>query len=704
MPAYNKFNVFVEHVLGKVHDIFGALAGQLDVGKLMLVNGPAPVATNTVKANLTEIAAGNGYAAGGENVSWLGARAGALVTVDAGRPAFTAVGGSIGPFRYPVLYNDTPTSPADPLIAWWDLGSSITLNTGESITFEFSGTSPRGIVFTFGTPSEVFQQIIPGAGWGGATAEPPQVGTGASKFFNERVISRFATVQRQDWTSGTFYVAVKAWMGLMNSDAPPDVEKVEFAANGGPWTAVTTRQLNPDTGDYEFVAAMSPADFPSDGSYEIRARVYPKHAGFCRVLSGLLVNVGVNGTFAFPGPIWVDLAGNDANPGTQGSPVSTIGQAMSLLNAAGGLGGGTVYLRTGETHTLANWNAYYNNARYVTIRPAPSLTKVDVRINAQGTNGIRANAVRFFDVRMKTPGSGTGSGFQLGAAGENVHVFLDNVEVIGDGVASASFSSCFLGNSGGSTSCTSVGGSIHDHTFAYSSNQGLSTPIVRGVEIYNISEDVIRSVEVLTRCHIHTIHDFGTPNHADIFVTQIGNAIVENTRAFEDAPPGEGAQGIYPFFNTTGWAFVNTVIESGNNFNDSVDLHHFLLYNVTLSNFWHFRSRGSQAPSTISGICIRGLVCLDVTSEVPQQGPPALTQTEIEAQGEYLNNQSAIGGGMLLGTDHQQGDPLYVSPSTNDYSPQGGSPLLGRINPTVTPADLEDTVRTNPTAIGAYHS
>ena len=53
---------------------------------------------------------------------------------------WTASGGSIGPFRYAVLYNDTPTSPADPLIGWWDYGSALTLNTGQALTVTISGS------------------------------------------------------------------------------------------------------------------------------------------------------------------------------------------------------------------------------------------------------------------------------------------------------------------------------------------------------------------------------------------------------------------------------------------------------------------------------------------------------------------------------------------------------------------------------------
>jgi hypothetical protein len=53
---------------------------------------------------------------------------------------FTASGGSIGPFRYVIIYNDTPTSPADPLVCYYDYGSSITLLDGETFTVDFGAS------------------------------------------------------------------------------------------------------------------------------------------------------------------------------------------------------------------------------------------------------------------------------------------------------------------------------------------------------------------------------------------------------------------------------------------------------------------------------------------------------------------------------------------------------------------------------------
>lgn len=133
MAAFNKFQSFVEALAEKVHNL-GA-----DSLKVMLTN-TAPVAANSVKANLTDISAGNGYTAGGTaaTISSSAQTSGTykLVLADV---VFTASGGSIGPFRYAVLYNDTATN--DELIGWWDYGSAITLASGETFTVDFDATN-----------------------------------------------------------------------------------------------------------------------------------------------------------------------------------------------------------------------------------------------------------------------------------------------------------------------------------------------------------------------------------------------------------------------------------------------------------------------------------------------------------------------------------------------------------------------------------
>lgn len=47
-------------------------------------------------------------------------------------------GGSVGPFQYIVLYDDTATN--DPMIGYYDYGSAATLNAGETLTLDFSTT------------------------------------------------------------------------------------------------------------------------------------------------------------------------------------------------------------------------------------------------------------------------------------------------------------------------------------------------------------------------------------------------------------------------------------------------------------------------------------------------------------------------------------------------------------------------------------
>jgi hypothetical protein len=132
MATFNKFQITAQNLGRGVHNL------HTDTLKLLLAN-TAPVNTNQVKADLTEISAGNGYAAGGPSV----ANTSYTQTAGVGKLAgddrvITASGGTIGPFRYVALYDDTPTSPADPLLGWWDYGSSITLQDGETFTVDFS--------------------------------------------------------------------------------------------------------------------------------------------------------------------------------------------------------------------------------------------------------------------------------------------------------------------------------------------------------------------------------------------------------------------------------------------------------------------------------------------------------------------------------------------------------------------------------------
>jgi hypothetical protein len=131
VAAYNKFQQFAEDLCKKVHDLHA------DTIKAYLSDATPSASADAVKADLAEISAGNGYTSGGHDTQNTISETGGTATLNAVDIVITASGGSIGPFRYVPIYNDTPTSPADPLIAWWDYGSSITLLTGETFTIDF---------------------------------------------------------------------------------------------------------------------------------------------------------------------------------------------------------------------------------------------------------------------------------------------------------------------------------------------------------------------------------------------------------------------------------------------------------------------------------------------------------------------------------------------------------------------------------------
>ena len=136
MATFNKFQDFVEQLGKGVHQLHAA--GH--TLKVYLTNDTPDASLDAVKSDLAEITAQNGYPAGGVDIQQDYTEAGGTGTLTAVDVVFTASGGSFGLFRYAVVYNDTPTSPADPLVCWWDYGSSISCNDGETFTVDFGAS------------------------------------------------------------------------------------------------------------------------------------------------------------------------------------------------------------------------------------------------------------------------------------------------------------------------------------------------------------------------------------------------------------------------------------------------------------------------------------------------------------------------------------------------------------------------------------
>lgn len=124
------FNSFVEDVQEKVHNMGS------DSLKVALTNS-APSAANTQLSDITEISYTN-CSSRVLTTSSSSQTSGTykLVLTDL---TLTASGGSVGPFRYIVVYNDT--TAADKLCFYYDYGSALTLSDGQSLTLDFDGTN-----------------------------------------------------------------------------------------------------------------------------------------------------------------------------------------------------------------------------------------------------------------------------------------------------------------------------------------------------------------------------------------------------------------------------------------------------------------------------------------------------------------------------------------------------------------------------------
>jgi hypothetical protein len=131
--SYNKFQVFVADINNKVHNLGS------DQIKVALTNS-APVATNTVLANITEISYTN---CSTRNLTLTSSTQSSGTYKAIFADLTLTASGVVGPFRYVVVYNSTASG--GPLIAWFDLGAawatSNTLQNGDTLLLDLDNVN-----------------------------------------------------------------------------------------------------------------------------------------------------------------------------------------------------------------------------------------------------------------------------------------------------------------------------------------------------------------------------------------------------------------------------------------------------------------------------------------------------------------------------------------------------------------------------------
>jgi hypothetical protein len=132
MATYNKHNNWVEDMQESVN------AGSDQFAVALCAAANAPVAGNATLSALTQISYTN---LSSRNITTSSSSQSAgtysLVLTDL---VLTASGGAVATFRYVDIYDDTPTSPADPLVAWFDYGGNVTLADTETFTLDFGSS------------------------------------------------------------------------------------------------------------------------------------------------------------------------------------------------------------------------------------------------------------------------------------------------------------------------------------------------------------------------------------------------------------------------------------------------------------------------------------------------------------------------------------------------------------------------------------
>ncbi len=136
MAAFVKYEQFAVDLAAGVHVL--TTAGSLL--NICLTNGAPTVATDATLSDVTQISYTNITETVPADTTNVGSETPGGTWDVAGTDVVLNATGAVATFRYVVLYNDTPSSPVDPLIGYWDYGSGVTLASGESFTVDFGAS------------------------------------------------------------------------------------------------------------------------------------------------------------------------------------------------------------------------------------------------------------------------------------------------------------------------------------------------------------------------------------------------------------------------------------------------------------------------------------------------------------------------------------------------------------------------------------
>ena len=135
MAAFNKINLFSQDLSRAIHNFSSGGATY----KAELSN-TATTASNHLYSDISanEVASGGGYTTGGATITMSDSSTGGVETVSASAasPTWTGSGGGMGPFRYVTVYQSGDSNKE--LVAWFDYGSSISLNAGDTFTVSWA--------------------------------------------------------------------------------------------------------------------------------------------------------------------------------------------------------------------------------------------------------------------------------------------------------------------------------------------------------------------------------------------------------------------------------------------------------------------------------------------------------------------------------------------------------------------------------------